>query len=155
MACSSIDSVSGSSSFLSIRSASFKSISQDLDSPFPAESGRYYLFLSFACPWACMCLTHMKSRGLDKIPGHTGTCIVSFWVHSCYFYLISFELNYLRYTCIGWILPQFQRTWSRAWFYLWRQKYQRTVWACKYKLLWKILLYMWVTFIEVFVSANT
>ncbi|KAK3430280.1 hypothetical protein EUGRSUZ_E01814 [Eucalyptus grandis] len=45
-------------------------ISRDPNSPFPAECGRYHLYLSFACSWACWCLAYLKIKGLDKITGH-------------------------------------------------------------------------------------
>ncbi|KAL1223971.1 hypothetical protein V5N11_004509 [Cardamine amara subsp. amara] len=41
-------------------------VSQNLDSQFPAESGRYHLYISYACPWACRCLSVLKLKGLDK-----------------------------------------------------------------------------------------
>ncbi|XP_052202889.1 uncharacterized protein LOC127808402 [Diospyros lotus] len=41
-------------------------ISRDPNSPFPAEAGRYHLYLSYACPWASRCLTLLKLKGLEK-----------------------------------------------------------------------------------------
>ncbi|XP_030548804.1 glutathionyl-hydroquinone reductase YqjG-like [Rhodamnia argentea] len=71
MARSSIDEVSESGAFVRTPSAFHNFISQDPSSPFPAESGRYHLYVSFACPWACRCLAYLKIKGLDKIIGHT------------------------------------------------------------------------------------
>ncbi|CAA7014767.1 unnamed protein product [Microthlaspi erraticum] len=42
------------------------SVSQNLDSQFPAESGRYHLYISYACPWASRCLAILILKGLDK-----------------------------------------------------------------------------------------
>ncbi|CAN7027166.1 unnamed protein product [Brassica rapa subsp. trilocularis] len=41
-------------------------VSQNHDSQFPAESGRYHLYISYACPWASRCLAVLKLKGLDK-----------------------------------------------------------------------------------------
>lgn len=71
MARSSIQEVSESGAFVRTPSAFRNFISGDPDSPFPAESGRYHLYVSFACPWACRCLAYLKIKGLDKIIGHT------------------------------------------------------------------------------------
>eukprot|EP01138_Halocafeteria_seosinensis_P011894 gb/GECG01012156.1/.p1 GENE.gb/GECG01012156.1/~~gb/GECG01012156.1/.p1 ORF type:complete len:338 (+),score=39.48 gb/GECG01012156.1/:1-1014(+) len=32
---------------------------------YPAESGRYHLYVSYACPWACRCLTARAMKGLE------------------------------------------------------------------------------------------
>ncbi len=39
-------------------------ISQQPGAEFPAEAGRYHLYVSYACPWACRCLSalYMKVR---------------------------------------------------------------------------------------------
>ncbi|KAF7847887.1 hypothetical protein BT93_L2483 [Corymbia citriodora subsp. variegata] len=71
MARSSIEEVSESGAFVRSPSAFHNFISEDPNSPFPAESGRYHLYVSFACPWACRCLAYLKLKGLDKIIGHT------------------------------------------------------------------------------------
>ncbi|CAL9241883.1 unnamed protein product [Arabidopsis halleri] len=39
---------------------------QKPDSQFPAESGRYHLYISYASPWASRCLAILKLKGLDK-----------------------------------------------------------------------------------------
>lgn len=41
-------------------------ISRDPTSPFPAEAGRYHLYISYACPFACRCLAYLKLKGLDQ-----------------------------------------------------------------------------------------
>ncbi|KAG7536388.1 Thioredoxin-like superfamily [Arabidopsis suecica] len=41
-------------------------VSQKPDSQFPAESGRYHLYISYACPWASRCLAILKFKGLEK-----------------------------------------------------------------------------------------
>lgn len=40
-------------------------ISDDKDSPFPAEKGRYRLYVSLACPWAHRTLIFRKLKGLE------------------------------------------------------------------------------------------
>lgn len=35
------------------------------DAKFPAESGRYHLYVSYACPWACRTLAARKLKGLE------------------------------------------------------------------------------------------
>ncbi|CAN1166317.1 Glutathionyl-hydroquinone reductase YqjG [Linum perenne] len=35
-------------------------ISRDSNSEFPPESGRYHLYVSYACPWASRCLAYLK-----------------------------------------------------------------------------------------------
>ncbi|KNA02974.1 hypothetical protein SOVF_213510 isoform A [Spinacia oleracea] len=41
-------------------------ISGDQGSAFMPESGRYHLYISYACPWACRCLSILKVKGLEK-----------------------------------------------------------------------------------------
>ncbi|XP_010494559.1 PREDICTED: uncharacterized protein LOC104771692 isoform X2 [Camelina sativa] len=41
-------------------------VSQKPDSQFPAKSGRYHLYISYACPWASRCLAVLKLKGLEK-----------------------------------------------------------------------------------------
>lgn len=41
---------------------------------FPAESGRYHLYVSYACPWAHRTLIYLKLKGLDK---HIGVTVVN------------------------------------------------------------------------------
>ncbi|CAI7823278.1 unnamed protein product, partial [Closterium sp. NIES-54] len=40
-------------------------VTADGSSGFPAESGRYHLYVSYACPWASRCLMALKLKGLD------------------------------------------------------------------------------------------
>jgi hypothetical protein len=44
---------------------------------FPPESGRYHLYISYACPWACRCYMFLKSKGLEDAIGMT-VCPSSF-----------------------------------------------------------------------------
>ncbi|KAI6706252.1 hypothetical protein NL676_009214 [Syzygium grande] len=92
MARSSIDEVSESGAFVRTPSAFHNFISRDPSSPFPAESGRYHLYVSFACPWACRCLAYLKIKGLDKIIDHT--VVKSKW-----------ERTKDGDTHIGWVFP--------------------------------------------------
>ena len=50
------------------KAASFRNwISKDGSSGFPAESGRYHLYVSLACPWAHRTLIVRRLKGLDKV----------------------------------------------------------------------------------------
>ncbi|CAI5468313.1 unnamed protein product [Closterium sp. Yama58-4] len=40
-------------------------ITADESSGFPAVAGRYHLYVSYACPWACRCLMALKLKGLE------------------------------------------------------------------------------------------
>ncbi|KIW21237.1 hypothetical protein PV08_01817 [Exophiala spinifera] len=52
--------------------SSFRSwISKDPNSEFPAEKGRYHLYVSYACPWAHRTLIVRKLKGLEDIIGFT------------------------------------------------------------------------------------
>lgn len=73
MARSSIEEVSDSGAFARTPSRFRNSISRDSDSPFPAESGRYHLYIAYGCPWACRCLSYLKIKGLDKVISFTAT----------------------------------------------------------------------------------
>ncbi|OSQ39461.1 glutathione S-transferase family protein [Thalassospira mesophila] len=42
-------------------------ISSDSDSPFPAEKGRYHLYVSYACPWAHRALILRSIKGLEDM----------------------------------------------------------------------------------------
>ncbi|TDZ53120.1 Glutathione S-transferase omega-like 2 [Colletotrichum trifolii] len=42
-------------------------ISREKDAKFPAEKGRYHLYVSYACPWACRTLITRKLKGLEDI----------------------------------------------------------------------------------------
>jgi putative glutathione S-transferase len=41
------------------------------DGEFPAEAGRYHLYVSLACPWACRTLVYRKLKGLADLIGVT------------------------------------------------------------------------------------
>jgi len=45
--------------------------------PFPAESGRYHLYVSLACPWAHRTLIYRKLKGLEE---HISVSVVSAWM---------------------------------------------------------------------------
>jgi glutathionyl-hydroquinone reductase len=40
-------------------------ISRDANAKYPAEKGRYHLYVSYACPWACRTLIARKLKGLE------------------------------------------------------------------------------------------
>ncbi|KAL0910241.1 hypothetical protein M5K25_021202 [Dendrobium thyrsiflorum] len=67
MAQHALDEVTESGAFNPSASTFRNFISKDPTSQFPAESGRYHLYISFACPFACRCLTYLKLKGLDKV----------------------------------------------------------------------------------------
>ena len=46
-------------------------ISTDGSTPYPAEAGRYHLYVSLACPWASRTVIFRKLKGLEKIIGLT------------------------------------------------------------------------------------
>ncbi|KAL8513090.1 hypothetical protein ACS0TY_019316 [Phlomoides rotata] len=66
MARSALDEMSATGAFVRTPSTFRDSISKDPDSRFPAEAGRYHLYVSYACPWASRCLAYLKIKGLDK-----------------------------------------------------------------------------------------
>lgn len=66
MARSALDETSDSGAFIRTASTFRNFISRHPDSQFPAESGRYHLYVSYACPWASRCLAYLKLKGLDK-----------------------------------------------------------------------------------------
>ncbi|KAG6641494.1 glutathionyl-hydroquinone reductase YqjG-like [Carya illinoinensis] len=66
MAKSGVDETSESGAFVKTASTFRNFISKDPNSQFPAEAGRYHLYVSYACPWASRCLTYVKIKGLDK-----------------------------------------------------------------------------------------
>jgi putative glutathione S-transferase len=52
--------------FIRSESAFRSSIKADLQSEFPAESGRYHLYVSLACPWAHRTLIFRQLKGLEE-----------------------------------------------------------------------------------------
>jgi putative glutathione S-transferase len=46
-------------------------ISIDGSTPYPAEAGRYHLYVSLACPWASRTVIFRKLKGLEEIIGLT------------------------------------------------------------------------------------
>ncbi|CAH9076248.1 unnamed protein product [Cuscuta epithymum] len=66
MARSAVDETSASGAFERTPSNFRYTISRDPSSTFPAEAGRYHLYVSYACPWASRCLAYLKIKGLDK-----------------------------------------------------------------------------------------
>lgn len=66
MARSGVDETSESGAFVRTASTFRSFVSQDPASQFPPESGRYHLYISYACPWACRCLSFLMLKGLDE-----------------------------------------------------------------------------------------
>ncbi|KAI3784492.1 hypothetical protein L1987_43591 [Smallanthus sonchifolius] len=66
MARSALDEMSESGAFIRSPSTFRSFISRDPNSTFPAQPGRYHLYVSYACPWASRCLAYLKIKGLDK-----------------------------------------------------------------------------------------
>ncbi|KAM1107744.1 hypothetical protein EV1_004434 [Malus domestica] len=66
MARSALDETSLSGAFVRTASVFRNFISRDPNSQFPAEPGRYHLYISYACPWASRCLAYLNIKGLDK-----------------------------------------------------------------------------------------
>lgn len=66
MARSALDEMSESGAFIRTPSTFRNLISRDPKSSFPAEAGRYHIYVSYACPWASRCLAYLKIKGLDK-----------------------------------------------------------------------------------------
>lgn len=46
-------------------------VTADGSSPYPAQSGRYHLYVSLACPWACRTIVARKLKGLEDAIGMT------------------------------------------------------------------------------------
>ncbi|XP_058101208.1 uncharacterized protein LOC131245635 [Magnolia sinica] len=66
MARSSLDEMSDSGAFKRTPSTFRNFISRDKASQFPAEPGRYHLYISYACPWASRCIAFLAAKGLEK-----------------------------------------------------------------------------------------
>ncbi|KAJ4732281.1 Glutathione S-transferase family protein [Rhynchospora pubera] len=71
MARSALDEMTTSGAFNRTPSTFRNLISKDKASQFPAESGRYHLYISYACPWASRCLSFLKLKGLDSAISYT------------------------------------------------------------------------------------
>ncbi|KAF3487580.1 hypothetical protein F2Q69_00057083 [Brassica cretica] len=65
MARSAVDETSDSGAFQRTASTFRNFVSRDSNSQFPAESGRYHLYISYACPWASRCISYLKIKELD------------------------------------------------------------------------------------------
>lgn len=61
-----MDDVKGDGSFVRKESVFRDWISDEPDSKFKPESGRYRLFVSYACPWACRVLSVRALKGLQE-----------------------------------------------------------------------------------------
>ncbi|KAL2930414.1 Glutathionyl-hydroquinone reductase YqjG [Bienertia sinuspersici] len=66
MACTAVDETRNSGAFIRSPSTFRSFISRDQGSTFLPESGRYHLYISYACPWACRCLSLLKMKGLEQ-----------------------------------------------------------------------------------------
>ena len=66
MVRSALDEISDSDAFVRYASIFRNLISRDPNSQFPPKSGRYHLYVSYACPWASRCLAYLKIKGLEK-----------------------------------------------------------------------------------------
>jgi putative glutathione S-transferase len=71
MARSAHDEVTDSGAFDPSPSTFRSFVSKDSSARFPAAPGRYHLYVSYSCPWACRCLTYLKLKGLDRVIGFT------------------------------------------------------------------------------------
>ena len=73
MARTAVDEIEKSGAFVRSPSTFRNFISRDQGSTFLPESGRYHLYISYACPWASRCLSFVKIKGLDKAISFTVT----------------------------------------------------------------------------------
>jgi len=71
MARSAHDEVTDSGAFDPSPSTFRSFVSRDSSARFPAAPGRYHLYVSYSCPWACRCLAYLKLKGLDHAIGFT------------------------------------------------------------------------------------
>ncbi|KAG2616345.1 glutathionyl-hydroquinone reductase YqjG-like [Panicum virgatum] len=71
MARSAHDEVTDSGAFDPSPSTFRNFVSRDSTARFPAAPGRYHLYISYSCPWACRCLAYLKLKGLDHAIGFT------------------------------------------------------------------------------------
>ncbi|KAL5580579.1 hypothetical protein UlMin_013021 [Ulmus minor] len=75
MARSTLDRMSALGAFARTASTFHNFISQDPSSKFHVESGRYHLYVSYACLWASRCLAYLKIKGLEKAISFTSQLI--------------------------------------------------------------------------------
>lgn len=66
---SSLDEMADNGEFKRTASTFRNFISRDKSSEFYAESGRYHLYISYACPWASRCYAFVKLKGLESAIG--------------------------------------------------------------------------------------
>lgn len=66
MARTAVDETSNAGAFIRSPSTFRSFISREQGAEFQPESGRYHLYISYACPWASRCLSFVKIKGLDK-----------------------------------------------------------------------------------------
>ncbi|CAD6272962.1 unnamed protein product [Miscanthus lutarioriparius] len=71
MARSAHDEVTDSGAFDPSPSTFRSFVSRDSSARFAAAPGRYHLYVSYSCPWACRCLAYLKLKGLDHAIGFT------------------------------------------------------------------------------------
>ncbi|EPS71606.1 hypothetical protein M569_03151, partial [Genlisea aurea] len=65
MSRSALEEIAKTGAFVRTPSVFREFVSRDSNSRFPAQSGRYHLYVSYACPWASRCLAYLKIKGLD------------------------------------------------------------------------------------------
>ena len=65
------DETDESGAFVRQQSVLRQKVSADGSSSFPAESGRYHLYVSLACPWASRAVIFRKLKGLEDVIGLT------------------------------------------------------------------------------------
>lgn len=103
MARSALDEMNTSGAFNRTPSTFRNLISKDKASQFPAESGRYHLYISYACPWASRCLSFLKLKGLESALSYTVAHLLhkNFSIKSINLWL-SFDLmnNFVPYKTV-------------------------------------------------------
>eukprot|EP00511_Aplanochytrium_stocchinoi_P008453 CAMPEP_0204857370 /NCGR_PEP_ID=MMETSP1347-20130617/20634_1 /ASSEMBLY_ACC=CAM_ASM_000690 /TAXON_ID=215587 /ORGANISM="Aplanochytrium stocchinoi, Strain GSBS06" /LENGTH=342 /DNA_ID=CAMNT_0052004747 /DNA_START=192 /DNA_END=1220 /DNA_ORIENTATION=- len=62
-----MDEVSHDGTFVRTETVFRNKISNEQGSKFPAEKGRYHLYVSYACPWASRCLAVRALKGLEDV----------------------------------------------------------------------------------------
>lgn len=96
MARSAIDETSDTGAFKRTASTFRNFISKEPSSQFPPESGRYHLYVSYACPWASRCLAYLKIKGLEKAISFTVNFEGFFEDSSLLMCVVIFRYNTLR-----------------------------------------------------------